>query len=161
MKRLYFGVSENYLFNYIYMTPTMYEKITEGSIKYNQIFANTISELSASDIVDLTSYLKENDKVSGITITQDINESYQESLESLLTVVVLFIGSSVLLSCIVLYNLNNINIAERRREFATMKVLGYEDSQIAKQIHKENIIISIMGSILRIIFRITSIFCCT
>lgn len=143
------------------MTPTMYEKITEGSIKYNQIFANTISELSASDIVDLTSYLKENDKVSGITITQDINESYQESLESLLTVVVLFIGSSVLLSCIVLYNLNNINIAERRREFATMKVLGYEDSQIAKQIHKENIIISIMGSILRIIFRITSIFCCT
>jgi putative ABC transport system permease protein len=139
------GISENYLFNFIYMTPGMYEKIEQETIKYNQIFVNTVEELSDADVTELSDYLKLNDKIGGVALTKDTNETYQESLESLITVVALFIGSSAMLSFIVLYNLNNINIEERRREFATMKVLGFEDKEVATQIHKENIIISIMG----------------
>ena len=146
------GITENYLFNFMYMTPAVYEQVQNEEITYNQIFANTIP-LTISQEEELSNKLKEHDKISGITYTRVVNETYQKSLESLVSIVALFIGSAALLSFIVLFNLTSINIEERRRELATIKVLGFFNTQVSGYIFRENVIISILGGLLGLIPR--------
>lgn len=138
------GIAENYLYNYIYLTPELYEEAYEEKIKYNQFFANT-DDLDEDEIQDVVDELKENDKISGIMLTSTVNNEYQKSLNSLMSIVILCIGCASLLAFIVLVNLNIINIAERKRELATLKLLGFFDKEVSSYVFRENVILTILG----------------
>lgn len=140
------GITENYLFNYLYMTPSLYESIFDEEIMYNEILANT-EELTEEQEKELASTLKENSKISGISLIRVINEEYKKSLESLMSIVFLCIGCASLLSFIVLFNLNSINIEERKRELATIKVLGFYDKEVSSYVFRENLILTVLGGI--------------
>lgn len=141
------GVTENYLYNYMYLTPELYTQIYEKEIQYNLFIAN-LEELSEDDEVMLSNNLKENDKISGAVFIRNLNKDFQSSLSGLTSIVFLFIGCASLLSFIVLINLNNINIEERRRELATFKLLGFYKKELEHYVFRENIILTILGAIL-------------
>ena len=94
---------------------------------------------------DVVDKLKENDKVSGVMLTATVNNEYQKSLTSLTSIVLLCIGCASLLAFIVLINLNIINIAERKRELATLKLLGFYDKEVSSYVFRENVILTILG----------------
>lgn len=141
------GIAENYLYNYIYMTPNMYNQVFETDIKYNLFFAN-YDNISEDEETTFANKLKENTKISGTVYIRTLNNDYKKSLSGLSSIVFLFIGCASLLSFMVLVNLNNINIEERRRELATFKLLGFYKKELEKYVFRENIILTILGSIL-------------
>lgn len=149
------GVTENYLYNYIYMTPKMYKKIYSKDIKYNEIFFNTKEVLNdETSKTNLSDKLKENDKVQAVIYTSQYNELFNMSLRSLMSIVFLFVGCASLLSFTVLINLNNINIEERKRELATFKVLGFYKNELQRYVFRENIILTLLGTFFGLIIGI-------
>lgn len=144
------GITENYLFNYMYMSPEVYKQIYEEDVLYNEILANT-DTLTENQEKDISEKLKENDKITGVSFTRIINKDYVKSVKSLMTIVFLCIGCASLLSFIVLFNLNSINIEERKRELATIKVLGFYDNEVSSYVFRENIILTILGGLLGLI----------
>lgn len=148
------GITENYLYNYVYLTPKMYKKIYSKDIKYNEIFANTKDELSEDDRVKLADELKQNENIPSVIFESQYNSEFNSSLRSLTSIVFLFVGCASLLSFIVLINLNNINIEERKRELATFKVLGFRKRELEKYVFRENIILTLLGTALGLVFGI-------
>lgn len=140
------GITENYLYNYIYMTPRVYQDIYHEEVQYNEILANTI-EISNEQENELAQEIKEESKISGIVLMRVINDEYKSSLGGLSSIVFLCVGCASLLAFIVLFNLNTINIEERKRELATIKVLGFYNKEMASYVFRENIILSIIGGI--------------
>lgn len=138
------GITENYLYNYVYFTPKMYEEIFDKEIKYNQLFANT-DDLHGEEYDDVVEEIKENDKITGVILNEMVNNEYQKSLNSLISIVLLCISCASILSIIVLVNLNIINIAERKRELATLKVLGFYEKEVSSYVFRENIILTVIG----------------
>lgn len=138
------GIAENYLYNFVYFTPTLYEEIYDEPIKYNQFFVNA-DDLESEEMQDIVDELKENDKISGVLLISTVNNEYQKSLVSLSSIVLLCIGCASLLAFIVLINLNIINIAERKRELATLKLLGFYDKEVSSYVFRENVILTILG----------------
>lgn len=141
------GVTENYLYNYMYLTPKLYTQIYEKEVQYNIFIAN-IDDVSEDEEPKLSDELKENDKISGAVYIRNLNRDFQNSLSGLESIVFLFIGCASLLAFIVLINLNNINIEERRRELATFKLLGFYKKELEHYIFRENIILTVLGAIL-------------
>ena len=86
-----------------------------------------------------------NDAVTSVTLVKDSTASLNDMVSSLNMVVWVMIVASGLLAFVVLFNLNNINISERRRELATLKVLGFYDKEVAMYVYRENIILTIFG----------------
>ena len=142
------GITENYLYNYIYMTPKMYERIFGTKIKYDSIFINIDENISNNDETKLADKLKEDDRIISTLLEKNWEEEFLTSLNSLMSIVILFIGCASLLSFTVLINLNNINIEERIRELATIKVLGFYKKELESYVFRENIILTILGTIL-------------
>ena len=142
------GITENYLYNYVYMTPKMYERVYGNNIQYNAFFANVDKELSDDEEVKLANKLKENENISAIIIEKNLNKEFQTSLTSLMSIVILFVGCASLLSFTVLINLNNINIEERTRELSTIKLLGFYKKELESYVFRENIILTILGTVL-------------
>lgn len=140
------GITENYASNYIYMMPSYYEQLTGNNIRYNTIYAqinNTNSELESS----LATKWMKNDNIITISFVSDIISSVDDMLQSLNVIVLVLIICAGALATVVLYNLTNINIAERVREIATIKVLGFYNGETAAYIYRENIVLTIVGAI--------------
>lgn len=148
------GVTENYLYNYVYLTPKMYKKIYGKDIKYNELFANTKDSLSEDNKVKLADELKKNENIPSVIYESQYNSEFNSSLRSLTSIVFLFVGCASLLSFIVLINLNNINIEERKRELATFKVLGFRKRELEKYVFRENIILTLLGTAVGLVFGI-------
>lgn len=146
------GVTENYLYNFMYLTPKVYENIYGEEIKYNQIFVNMVGNLTEEEERVLAENIKQNENISGIVLERQNNEEFQTSLTSLMSIVILFIGCASLLSFVVLVNLNNINIEERKRELATIKLLGFYKREMESYVFRENIILTIFGTIIGLVF---------
>ena len=142
------GITENYLYNYIFFTPNVYERIYGKKIKYNEVFVNTSEELSEQEEIELSDKIKENDKIASMSFRDNLEKEFKTSLSSLMIIVILFIGCASLLSFTVLVNLNNINIEERKRELSTIKLLGFYEKELESYVFRENIILTILGSIL-------------
>ena len=142
------GITENYLYNYIYFTPNVYERIYGKEIQYNEFFANTTEELTEEQELELSEDLKENDKIASCVIEKKLEQEFKTSLGSLMSIVILFIGCASMLSFTVLVNLNNINIEERKRELATIKLLGFYKKELESYVFRENIILTIFGTVL-------------
>lgn len=140
------GITENYASNYIYMTPNYYEQITGNNIRYNSIYVsinNTNSELEAS----IANKWMKNDDIITISFVSNIISSVDDMLQSLNVIVLVLIVCAGALATVVLYNLTNINIAERVREIATIKVLGFYNGETAAYIYRENIVLTVVGAI--------------
>lgn len=145
------GITENYLYNFVYFTPNVYERIYGKNICYNEIFVNTTENLSEDQDVELADVLKQNDKIASTVLEKNLAEEFKTSLGSLMSIVILFIGCASILSFTVLVNLNNINIEERKRELATIKLLGFYQKELESYVFRENIILTILGTMLGLV----------
>lgn len=137
------GICENYTFNYAYMKPETYEKTGLEKLNYNILLMN-MADVSASD--KLSEMLLEHDAVLGISYSAGGGDKFRDLVDSLALIVVAIIASAGALAFVVLFNLSNINVNERIRELATIKVLGFYDGEVAAYIYRENIVSTVMGT---------------
>lgn len=141
------GVCENYVYHYVYMTPTLYENLygkpATISVAYG---AMTDSGKTAEQY--LVDHLENLEGVTTISFTANLKDSFADMTKALDIVVVVLIVSAAALAFVVLFSLTNINIDERIRELATLKVLGFTDFETAMHIYRENVVITVMGVIL-------------
>ena len=138
------GISKNYINNYVYMN-TNYYNLVFGNISYNTIIAN---------IGNKGDTLMASDYFSNIQYTEDNMSMLQDIFDSMNNIVFLIIGFSSVLAITVLYNLTTINISERVREIATLKVLGFNDKEISMYVYRETIILTIFGIIIGLLLGI-------
>lgn len=141
-------ICENYMGHYIYMTPAYYEQIYGSSPEYNSIlFSGKENGEDQKEQLEKTgrNILKEEGALS-VSYTHDIEKQLDDMLKSLNLVIVVLIISAGALAFVVLYNLNTVNIAERKRELATLKVLGFYDMEVAEYVYRENIILTFLSA---------------
>lgn len=142
------GISENYIFNYIYMTPQLYRTIYSTSPDVNMIMLKTVDGVNETDLCDRI--LKLNGATSVTMNSEEISE-LNEIIKMLYFIIIIMVVAAGALAFVVLYNLNNINISERRRELATLKLLGFFDSEIDWYVYRENIVLTVLGTVLGIV----------
>lgn len=146
------GVSENYALNYVYMTPSLYEQEFREKPVYSSLLLNyrdgTNEEVLSEELLDL------GDGILAVTHTSGISGAFEDMLGSLNSIVWVIIVSAGLLAFVVLYNLANINVNERMRELATIKVLGFYDQEVTNYITRENNISSLLGMLIGLVLGI-------
>lgn len=138
------GIAENYASHYIYVDPQTYVGLYGKEPVFNTAFFNL------NDSVDESQFKKDViscDEFYGVSLMSESGVDFLNSLDSLDAVVILLIVCAGLLAMVVLYNLANINITERVREIATIKVLGFYDIETSKYIYRENLVTAILGMI--------------
>lgn len=135
------GITENYVLHYVYMSPELYEKTFNVSVPFNSMYVKAKSDNETLFVAQLMTL---NGVSSASTIASE--KTFVDSMSTnLSSVVFVLIGAAALLAFIVLYNLNNININERRRELATIKLLGFYNRELAAYIYRENVWLSLIG----------------
>ena len=140
------GIAENYLYHYVYITPGLYEELYGEKPQYDTVFLKTNTGLEGQDA--LGKALLRIPHVSGVSFVSDLEETVANMMHSLDLVVWVLVAAAALLAFVVLYNLNNIAIIERRRELATLKVLGFHDGEVAMYVYRENIWLTGIGILL-------------
>ena len=138
------GVVENYIMNYAYMSPQYYEKIYGEPAEFEVMYAEFTPEGQEREN-ELGSEILQQPGVYNVSYTSDTKREINDMLQALVLVIIVLIVTAALLAFVVLYNLNNVNITERRRELATLKVLGFYDQEVAAYVYHENIILTLMG----------------
>ncbi len=147
------GIAENYVYNYVYMSSDAYLNITGEEPLYNTVYAFA-TDIDAELEKELgTDYLKRDD-VTAISFTSAIIRDFDDMISSMNMVVLVMIISAGALAIVVLYNLTNINLAERNREIATIKVLGFNHKETTAFVYRENIILTIVGILFGLILGI-------
>ena len=141
------GISENYIFNYIYMTPNLYQTIYNESAEVNTIYIKTTDSVN---VEDFSEQILKIDGVNTITMNETELNDLKQVINRLYFVIIIMILAAGALAFIVLYNLNNINITERRRELATLKLLGFYDMETAAYVFRENVVLTVLGTVLGI-----------
>lgn len=142
------AITENYALHYIYITKDVYSAVFGSNPAYNYITANLADpNLNGQAKNELAKNLMNEYEISAVAYTSEIETSFQNTLDSISIVVLILIVCSGLLAFIVLYNLSIINITERLREIATIKVLGFDDLEVSAYIFRENVILTIIGII--------------
>ena len=140
------AVAENYLMSYVYMSPTLYRQTFGQTPEWNKIEA-FIPGLNSDNSDDYSAQLLQLEAVSGTSTTDYVRSKFEEVLDSLDIVTLILMTAAGMLAFIVLYNLNNINITERRRELATIKVLGFYDLEVAEYVYRENVMLTAIGAL--------------
>ena len=141
------GITENYIFNYIYMTPKFYHSLYNVAGETNVLL---IKMEDAANTEDISSRLLKISGVNSVTMNADELSELNIVIKSLYFIVILMIFAAAILAFVVLYNLNNINISERHRELATLKLLGFYDKELSAYVYRENVVLTILGTILGI-----------
>lgn len=139
-------IVENYVRHYLYLAPDLYEELFGGAPDYNQLLMK-YQDTSSNYETALGEKIMTYDGVAAISFTSDLIDQIDNMLRSLDIVIVVLIISAGLLAFVVLYNLNNINITERQRELATLKVLGFFDGEVASYVYRENMVLTLFGVI--------------
>lgn len=147
------GICENYAMNYVYMTPSYYQEKYGEKPEINTFIAN-MTDLSEDAQSMVATELIENDSILGVSFVKEIGDKFNDLLGALNIIVVVLILCAGLLAFIVLYNLTNINVNERIRELATIKVLGFYDNEVSAYIYRENTISSIFGVVVGLLMGI-------
>ncbi|MEG0229844.1 MAG: ABC transporter permease, partial [Oscillospiraceae bacterium] len=143
------NICENYVYHYVYIGSNHFSQIAK-TINFNSIIgqsANYIENkiVENEDLEKISSTFLSNEDVASISFTKDISNVFEDMIKSLSTVVLVLIFSAGLLAFIVLYNLTNINVNERKREIATIKVLGFFDNEVSSYIYRETIVLTLIG----------------
>ncbi|MCH3973283.1 MAG: ABC transporter permease [Oscillospiraceae bacterium] len=140
------GITENYIFHYVYIAPQEYHRVTGETPKGNGIWASYTGSEEASK--SLSSTLMKQSGVETVAFLEDITSSFDNMINALNVIVVVLILCAGMLSFVVLYNLTNINITERSREMATLRVLGFYQRESAGYIYRETTLLTVLGSAL-------------
>lgn len=135
------GIFENYAYNYIYMTGRTYTDLFNRELKYKSAVATTDED----DVYSLSTRLTNEFGASSVMIAAEVRDRVDSMMESLNSIVVLVIFSACALAFVVSYNLSNINITERIREIATIKVLGFYQKEANAYVFRENFILTFVG----------------
>lgn len=136
------GIAENYTFNYLYMSSKYYKEKFEIDSNFNSILVNT-SIIENED--QFSKSIMDKPIVKSVSFNTGIKDNFDNTIQSLNYVVLVMIVSAGALAFVVLYNLTNVNISERIREIATIKVLGFYNNEVSAYIYRENIILTVFG----------------
>ncbi|NLA33169.1 MAG: FtsX-like permease family protein, partial [Mollicutes bacterium] len=137
------GIVDNYILNYIYMSNNYYQVIFEHDVKYNSV----ISFLDNQDLNELSTNLIKNENITAVNYKVDNAKTFSGIIKGLNKIVILVIAAATILAFIILYNLTSINVNERIREIATLKVLGFSDKEISTFVYRETIVLTTVGII--------------
>lgn len=140
------GITENYVGHYIFISPTYYKEVFGSEVEVNN-FIMMDNNLDDNELRILESDLNSEEAVNSIYSYHSISENFNESISSLIYVIIVLIISAGALAFVVLYNLSNVNISERIREIATIKVLGFYDKEVSSYIYRENMILTVIGAL--------------
>ena len=146
------GISENYVDNYVFSTPAAYAKAMGADPEYHTFLGRANSGSKGKE--EVSARLLDLDGVSTVSYMDDAIAYYRKALKSVDAVVIVLIVAAAALAFVVVYNLANINIAERQREIATLKVLGFTRGEYVSYIFREIVILSIIGGLLGLVFGI-------
>ncbi|MFB2021923.1 ABC transporter permease [Pseudoflavonifractor sp. P01025] len=140
-------ITEHYIQHSIYMSQACYEQVFGQTPEENAVlvFYDTQADGAQELEQELEQKLVSLDGVSSLTRIEDTRKTFGTSLESVDYAVALIIVCAAALAFVVLYNLTNINITERMRELATLKVLGFYDGELSAYIYRENVILTVFG----------------
>lgn len=139
------GIAENYVNAYVYMHPVLYEKLYGKSPDFTVLLAN-LGSADSSEHQEFAEGMLKCDGVAMVTMVGDMRESFHNMVTSIDYIIVVLIICAGLLAFVVLYNLMNINITERERELATIKVLGFYEGEVGAYVFRETIILSLLGT---------------
>ena len=137
------AINENFIYNYVYLTTSGYETNIGTLPEKKNMYLNIKEDEDAHSV---GAELMNNKSISVVSATIDTLDRVDSMMKSLNIIVYLVIGSAMALAAVVVYNLTNINIAERVREIATVKVLGFYKEETSAYVFRENILLAIMGA---------------
>lgn len=141
IKAVVSGICENYIYNYVYVNAETYQEAT-GGLAYKNIYANVPED---QDIHAVSAALMKAEHVTAVSVNADMLVRFSSMMGSMNYIVFVIIACAAALAFIVLYNLNNINITERIREIATIKVLGFFRNETAAYVFRENTALTAIG----------------
>lgn len=141
------NICENYMGHYLYMTPKYYEKVYGEKPEYNTVLFSVQDSYTREQMEEAGEKILARDEVLSLSYMKDIEKRLNDMLKSLNLVIIVLIVSAGMLAFVVLYNLNTINIAERKRELATLRVLGFYNPEVAAYVYRENILLTLIGTI--------------
>ena len=139
------SVCENYLYHYVYLSPKLYQDVFGKEPEYNSVMI-IAAEGMEEELPTIGTEILKYDGALSVTYTYTLAEQVDNMLGALDFVILVLIIAAGMLAFVVLYNLNNININERKRELATLKVLGFFDGEVAAYVYRENILLTIVGA---------------
>lgn len=168
------GITRNYLMHYLYMSPELYKQVFSEEVKYNTMLAKENKEAiesagnlqnienkkkieeakkQAQEIIEnrLGKQILENANISTVSFISQSKSIFDDVMQNMTFVVWILIVAAALLAFVVLYNLANVNISERIRELATIKVLGFYDNEVYEYVSRETIILTIIGILLGLV----------
>ncbi len=146
-------ITENYFMHYIYMDARLYEELFGKEPEWNMVFTGNVQNDGDFEERLQADYM-EKDAVYGVSFTSGTAQHVADLLQSMDLIIYVLVIAAGLLAFVVLYNLNNININERRRELATLKVLGFFDREVSGYVNRENVLLTILGTAAGIVFGI-------
>lgn len=135
------GICENHIYNYVYIAVESYEKQI-GDVVFKNVYVSLPDE---ADIHEVSAALMKADGVTAVTVNSDMLNRISQMMSCMNYIVIVIIICAGALAFIVLYNLNNINITERVREIATIKVLGFYPKETASYVFRENMVLTAIG----------------
>ncbi len=137
------GIVENYVYHYAYMGPALYEQLMGKAPDYRTVLAVTTSDPDLR--VQFSNDLLAAGGVKTVAYNDETIDAYRDMMSSVNMIVVVLVTAAAALAFIVLYNLTNINITERQREIATLKVLGFTPREVSAYIYRETMLLSVIG----------------
>ncbi len=142
------GVFEHYMGHFVYMTPAYYESVT-GETPETNSYLVTLEETADADAVYEDVMALEG--IAAVSSNHDTRATFENSTSSIDFVIVIVILAAAALAMVVLFNLSNINITERQRELATIKLLGFQDGEVTAYLYRENVVLTLLGILLGIV----------
>lgn len=144
------GITKHYVGHFVYMNQAIYERIYGQSPKMNTYLVQ-LKDKSEGNTERVAGEFMEQAAVNGLVQNASIIQLFESFASSLNQTMAILVLVSVLLAIVILYNLTNINVAERIRELSTIKVLGFHNQEVTLYIYRETIILSVVGVILGLV----------
>lgn len=146
------GIADNYVYHYVYITAAYYETVFGKAMLYNGFMGNLKDGLTDETMDAMSTQLLSDSRMYTVRTIGSIYASVWDSLSILNYVVLVLILGSGMLTFVVMLNLTNINIGERMRELATLRVLGFYDKEMYDYIFRENNALSVIGAFVGLLF---------
>lgn len=145
------GIVKNYTNHYVYMTDETYENVFGSEPQRKYIIVSTKSYVDEQDIKNLASDFLKEDIVTGASTASEMASSVDVSISRIFAVVMMFVLSACLLALIVMYTNSNVNLSERTREIANIKVIGLSDHEVLIYVIRESVLSTVYGVIIGLV----------
>ena len=144
-------ITENYVQHYVYLSESCYRELFGEEPEQNEILLRYTDEAGEAESDAVSSDLMALDGVDSYSYIATLRDNFTDSMEAIDYAVVIIITAAAALAFVVLYNLTNINITERTRELATLKVLGFFDREVTAYVYRENLFLTLFGIVLGLV----------